>query len=431
MVAGAFSGDLGNLLQKAAKIPAEQIQVQLTQNKAKAKVSVMTRIGRIQLGSATGESILNGWHDEQGILDQFPSSMPERGRIFIEDKVYLASAVENSLGVRVTLTPAAILREPSSLFDMGCSPSHVKMIDTILRRPQGLVVLAGKNKAACASMLIAACDLLYQQDPNCEILALEDAGEQYTALPEHVVVSRNNCTRSAVAHAIDQQPDTLILPSVEKPGMAGWIKEAIHRGIRVMLTIPASSVFDVPKYLSDAGIDYESQAQHSFYSGLIYQREVPRLCPHCSLQTLVGELPADLQQRIRIAARLSDDEILMLKNEDGCNLCTPYHPGFSGVTTCTEALIPDPEILDRIREGNITAAKQHWRSTHDSSDFENFHGRSAFEHALDKLRRGTLSPQSVESAFGPMDIPSHFSDNVAQACEFGKVCAQGDNDARY
>lgn len=425
-MAGAFSGDLEELLQEAARIPADQIQIQLTRNKEKASVSVVTRVGRVNLGAAKGEAILGRWHDERGILDEFPSSMPARGRVFISDKCYLASAMENSLGVRVSLTPAAICRDPVSLLDMGCSPSHVKIIETILRRPQGLLVLAGKNKATCTPVLMAICDLLRQQDPHCEILALEDIEEQHVVLPGHVLMSRNNCTRTAVAHAIDQQPNTLILPSVERPGMAGLVKEAVQRGIRVILTIPASSAFDIPKYLSDAGIDYETQAQHTFYAGLIYQREIPQLCAHCSRQALLGSLPVDLQQRIRTAARLSDDEVLRLESETGCSLCTPYHPGFGGVTACTETLIPDPEILDRLREGRIAAAQQHWRNTHDSSDFENFHGRSAFEHALEKLRRGIVSPQAVESAFGPMDIPSHFSDNVAQAYEFGKVCIQGE-----
>lgn len=424
-MARAFS-EIEQLIAKALEARAEQISIQVEGDGRLAKVGMVCPEGRVALGITSMESVREKWLDETGMYEGFPAEreVPFRGRVYIGGCMFLAAATSNQNGLRLLLTPYKLvpprLDEPDFKV-FGCSQSHLKMIQTILKRPTGLMAFSGKNKAAVAGLIAMACQVVRQQNPTCEIVKIEEPYEQGLDLPESVLSIKTSRLRESLAHAIEQQPDILIIQSIERTGMTGWVKEALLKGIRIFVCVPGTSAFDVPKYLNDIGIDYATQARRSFYSGIVFQKHVPRLCPNCKVPTTTAALAPDLRHRLRVAARLSDDEVLYQQSEEGCEACSGIRLGVRGADACTEVVIPDPMMLDHFLRGDLLGAMHHWRGTHDQSDFENFHGRTAFEHGIDKMRRGIFSPQHIEEAFGPMDIPAHLSDNVAQAYEFGKI----------
>jgi type II secretory ATPase GspE/PulE/Tfp pilus assembly ATPase PilB-like protein len=141
-----------------------------------------------------------------------------------------------------------------------------------------------------------------------------------------------------------------------------------------------------------------------FISGLCYQKLIPLICPHCSvdLQELVTSSTAResdimLFERIMKVCDMNKDSIRV--RGKGCEKCGGI--GVIGRTVCAEIIMPDLELLQFFRDGNSVEAHKHWRSTSDRDPYSwDMTGKSAMEHAMLKLRKGMVSPNDVESAFG-------------------------------
>jgi type II secretory ATPase GspE/PulE/Tfp pilus assembly ATPase PilB-like protein len=93
----------------------------------------------------------------------------------------------------------------------------------------------------------------------------------------------------------------------------------------------------------------------------------------------VCNLNSDIKPNIRFRGR-------------GCEHC---NSGIVGRTVVSETLTPDDHLLELIGEGNIIAAKNHWRIEQQ--------GRTALEDAIIKMIDGIVDPRDIEEAFKELD----------------------------
>jgi type II secretory ATPase GspE/PulE/Tfp pilus assembly ATPase PilB-like protein len=135
----------------------------------------------------------------------------------------------------------------------------------------------------------------------------------------------------------------------------------------------------------------------------------------------VSKLDPQLMERLSLVVNIDEDSLYV--PGEGCEYCRAKTPGVIGRTVCAEVVIPDPQMLELIAHGDTMSAWRKWRATRDENDPNNFHGRTALDHAIYKMRRGLIAPQHLEGAFGPMDIQIHMADGVASAHEFGRVAS--------
>ena len=77
-----------------------------------------------------------------------------------------------------------------------------------------------------------------------------------------------------------------------------------------------------------------------------------------------------------------------------------------GRTVCAEILRPTPDMLQAVSAGDSRALWRLWRRTINKESPADMTGRTAFEHALHKMRQGMLAPEDIEREFHFLDEPT-------------------------
>ena len=125
-------------------------------------------------------------------------------------------------------------------------------------------------------------------------------------------------------------------------------------------------------------------------SGLVFQRLVPKLCPHCKipLRDHKDSISPDLLARLH---RIMPDEIIwggsrgegIFVRGTGCEHCqNSGHPGLYKQTVVAEVVAADPWFLSLLRQRKHEEARRYWLSE--------LQGMTYLEHLQDNLR--TYSP---------------------------------------
>jgi len=125
-------------------------------------------------------------------------------------------------------------------------------------------------------------------------------------------------------------------------------------------------------------------------TGLISQRLVKLLCPHCkrSLLDHPRELPADMMIRIKNAIGDSLSNVYLTGN--GCERCN--HKGTIGRSVLAEVILPDATFYEFVRAGEKIKAIEYWLSE--------LNGRTIVEHAAEKVAAGLVDPRVAEKTVG-------------------------------
>jgi general secretion pathway protein E len=159
----------------------------------------------------------------------------------------------------------------------------------------------------------------------------------------------------------------------------------------------------------------------------VYQRLIPRLCEHCSLdysgysdQELVNQLGPIPESDIRFSGRYRvvserfgiELDRLRFRNVLGCDYCrTQSHQdvwGFNGRTVVAEMIEPmvETEFLDLLKRNDSLRIhkwfKNRSRSAWDDPDMK---GKSAFACAIYKMSTGLIDPRDIKSRFGLLTRP--------------------------
>ena len=86
-------------------------------------------------------------------------------------------------------------------------------------------------------------------------------------------------------------PDILMVGEVRDALTAETLTGAVQSGHQVFTTIHASSAFGIINRLENFGVSRETLSSPQFIAGLVYQKLLPKLCPHCSVPIKNGKIP--------------------------------------------------------------------------------------------------------------------------------------------
>lgn len=300
---------------------------------------------------------------------------------------------------------------------LGYSATQVKdLIDTI-SRPVGALIIAGTTGSGKSTTLKNL--LMFSNASHGyrrKIYTIEDPPEyKIPRVSQIPVVRRKNEDYSKKSPFADPliatmraDPDILMIGEIRDHFTGDGLKKATQSGHQVMTTVHASSALGIIERLADFGITPSVMGSPEFLTGLVYQKLLPVLCPHCSIK--LSELIKsgntntellELSSRIEEVASLEHDEI-RIRKKGGCAECNNI--GVVGREVCAEVIAPDFTMLKYFREQDSIGAYAYWRSLSDEDpDSSNMTGKTALEHALNKMRKGMVSPHDVESGFGPVN----------------------------
>lgn len=278
-------------------------------------------------------------------LDIAERRRPQDGRIRVRLE-------DRELDIRVATVPttfgeSVVLRlldqggRPVSLEQLGMTEDVLKRMDTLARRPHGLVLVTGPTGSGKTTTLYAS---LTRRDLEAEkVITVEDPVEYQVQGVTQVPVHRQAGVTfsSALRSILRQDPDVVMIGEMRDGETAEIAIQAALTGHLVLATLHTNDAVSAIPRLLDLGVPaYLVQAT---LEAVLAQRLVRRICVSCST-----EYPASAEERQHFA-ELGSTEPMTLRRGAGCKECRGT--GYRGRVGIFELLVVDDALRAAISEG--------------------------------------------------------------------------------
>ncbi len=320
-------------------------------------------------------------------MDIADSRRPQDGRI---GKEYTSDeSLHRKLDMRVSTLPCvcgekAVIRllprdNPFSnrLECLGFSDRTLKIYDSWLRQPQGLIIMTGPTGSGKTSTLYTSLQAIAQEHVN--VITVEDPVEYILPnITQTQVCEPAGMTFAAGLRAIlRQDPDIVMVGEVRDPETAETVVRAALTGHLVLSTMHTNDAASAIPRLKDLGPDPGLISDALL--GVVAQRLVRKNCPHCSVShyPTMSEL-----QSLRIER--DDIDASHWRKGKGCEKC--LFTGYIGREAIVELIDIDDPFRQMIYEGTIAQMNRYLNEI----DFNSF--RMA---AINKLNMGTTTTEEV------------------------------------
>ncbi|MBN8527517.1 MAG: type II/IV secretion system protein, partial [Planctomycetes bacterium] len=183
------------------------------------------------------------------------------------------------LGERATLRILGADERPASFSDLGMMPGMERRIEGLLERPSGLLLLTGPTGCGKTTTLYAALRRLNR--PGVNLMTVEDPvecllpGISQMQVDDAGKLSFAGAMRSLLRH----DPDVLMVGEIRDRETAEVALRASLTGHLVLSTLHTSTAAGAVTRLVDMGC--EPYLVAATLAGVVSQRLVRRLCPHC------------------------------------------------------------------------------------------------------------------------------------------------------
>lgn len=281
---------------------------------------------------------------------------------------------------------------------LGFSEEHTNLLQRMKEQPLGMNILSGPTGSGKSTTLQRVLTgQILEAGGKLHVLTVEDPVEypiegavQTAVTNASTEDERSRLFAASISNAMRLDPDTIMIGEVRDRASAQNALRAAMTGHQVWTTVHANSAIAIVDRLVDLGLPLSMVADHTTITGLISQRLVKLLCPHCKepLAKHLDTLPAGVVSRIRFA--LNGDIGSVCVAGKGCRHCG--HVGTVGRTVVAEVIIPDDEFFRFVRMGEKTKAIAYW--------IQNMHGKTILDHTIEKVAAGIVDPRMAEQVVG-------------------------------
>lgn len=276
----------------------------------------------------------------------------------IDVRVATISTVHGEMAVlRLLDKSMAVL----SLAQLGFLPESREKFERMLMAPYGMVLLSGPTGAGKTTTLYAAVNSLDRVGRN--IITIEDPVEyRFQGINQIQINPRAGLTFASGLRAIVRlDPDVILVGEIRDKETAEIATQSALTGHLVLSSVHANDTVGVLFRLMDLGV--EPFLICSAVIGIVAQRMVRRVCPHCARKITVP-----LVEQIAYYQE-TGEERSEFDYGAGCKACT--YTGYLGRTGIFEILSVSDEIkrllvsgapaaeirAKAIQEGMVTLAK--------------------------------------------------------------------------
>ncbi len=209
--------------------------------------------------------------------------LPQDGRIALKiagrSIDIRVSTIPTSQGERIVLRLLDKTSVLLDLTDLGFSRGNLAIVDTIIQRPHGIILVTGPTGCGKTTTLYAALSKINTPDRN--ILTVEDPVEyDIKGISQMPVNPKINLTfASGLRSFLRQDPDVIMVGEIRDRETAEIAIHASLTGHLVLSTIHTNDAAGAVTRLVEMGIEPFLVA--SSLLAIMAQRLVRVLCPHC------------------------------------------------------------------------------------------------------------------------------------------------------
>ncbi|MFM1831459.1 MAG: Type traffic warden ATPase [Planctomycetota bacterium] len=230
---------------------------------------------------------------------------------------------------------------PLDLRSLGMGEKHVAMMDRLIAKPHGLVLVTGPTGSGKTTTLYAALHKLY--DPRKKILTIEDPVEYELAGINQIPVNpkRGLTFAGGLRSILRQDPDVILVGEIRDAETVDIAIRSALTGHLILSTLHTNDALSSVGRLVDMGA--ESFLVASVLEGLLAQRLGRRICRQCARQ-----VPMSDDQRVRIAPAEVERFGGLVTAGAGCEACNGS--GFRGRLGFFELARINPALRAAIAE---------------------------------------------------------------------------------
>lgn len=306
----------------------------------------------------------------------------------------------------------------------------------------GIVFISGPTGSGKSTALAHCMEALIEERPGDNFLSIEDPPEKpIKGMYQIPVISKEGDERgdaytNAIAGTNRDDTDTVMIGEIRYAEAALATVEVALSGNAVWATIHAADALGIIQRLDVqlralVANPLQVVCDPIVLSGLVFQRLVPKLCPHCRipLREYRNVISRDCLARLRRA--MPEDLIFggargegIFVRGHGCEHCKDSgHPGLHRQTVVAEVVALDAELLALLRERRREEARRYWLTE--------LHGMTYLEHARHLIVTGILGPMITEEMLAmPIDADIRVLGERGGTSESGKQAARSQRNSR-
>jgi general secretion pathway protein E len=318
-------------------------------------------------------------------LDIAERRMPQDGRIKIPvrgvDIDFRVSTIPTAYGESVVMRILDRSRVELDFEKLGFDADRIAALEALMDQPNGIVLVTGPTGSGKTTTLYTALKGLNR--PDVKVFTVEDPIEYQLARINQVQVhpAIGLDFPHALRSILRQDPDIIMIGEIRDLETARIAIQASLTGHLVFSTLHTNSSAATVTRLIDMGV--ENYLLASTLNGILAQRLVRRLCPHCA-----GSHPNAAHWREHIEHELPCSHLsheLRVLQPMGCDAC--HATGFSGRIAIAELMTMSEEkrglILAGTADSELEAAARRGGM------------RTMYEDGLDKVAHGLTTIEEV------------------------------------
>ena len=295
-------------------------------------------------------------------LSTSEEAQPLDGRMFFETGGRTVDMRVSILPVRTGHSVVLRLLDQNNaqrrLADIEMAESVRERLQRLLTEPHGMFLVSGPTGSGKTSTLYSMLNEL--NTPDRKIVTIEDPVEYRLAGINQVNVTRHLTFADGLRSILRQDPDVILVGEIRDAETARIAVEAALTGHLVLSTTHANSADTTITRMLDLGVDPFSLA--TVLKGVMAQRLVRRLCPHCAERT-----PPSAPEIAWLSHEGIEDLTGRLARAVGCAHCAGT--GYAGRMAVMELIAIEPAIIEAVENRSPAVAiqrlavQQHWYRT--------------------------------------------------------------------
>jgi type II secretory ATPase GspE/PulE/Tfp pilus assembly ATPase PilB-like protein len=398
------------LFQRAVKSRASDIHIRVSE---KTNTRIFFRVHNdlefveehpFQYGDLLCTTIFQAMADVSD--STFEKMSPQDARISDKNKIPFALD-----GIRIATSPQVggyimVLRllyndtsGNTDLGSLGYAKDQISAVEFMKKRPTGVMVIAGPTGSGKSTTLQRVLgSIIMESMGRKHIITVEDPPEypipgavQTPVTNADTEEERSREYQRAIKAAMRLDPDIIMLSEVRDNPTARLVIQAAMTGHQVWTTVHANSALAIIDRLRDLGVAGELLSDPTVIGGLVCQRLVKLLCPHCKkpLMNHLSDFKRDDVTRMMSVLDMKDVYVI----GDGCDHCKGS--GTIGRTVVAETIVTDNALMKLVRNGDRIGAIDYVRREQSC--------KSMLEHAIEKINAGLIDPFQAEDVVGALN----------------------------